>query len=369
MAKFCLAAMLLLSISATAQIVPFDSDRWEIQAKEHKIIEHLGRKTLYLKGGFALIKDAPFTDGIIEFDIAFTDEQGFMGAVWRLQDTRNYEDFYLPPPHSSHGDANQYQPVFNGVEAWQLYSGEGYGAATKYEFNQWTHVKIVVVGKQAEVYIKDMETPALFVNELKHEIKPGKVGLRVSNFGPGYYSNFSFVAQSRLPLKGKPKAAERATPGTVMSWLVSNAVAGKSLNDKYQLQTADKQSLSWKRLDSEPTGIANLARLQGTEPERDTVFARLVIQSDREQVKKLRFGFSDAVKVYCNDRLISGGSNVFRSRDEHFMGTIGLHDEVYLPLKKGANELWLAVTENFGGWGVKALFEDMTGISFKEVQP
>jgi hypothetical protein len=37
-----------------------------------------------------------------------------------------------------------------------------------------------------------------------------------------------------------------------------------------------------------------------------------------------------------------------------------------LPLKKGDNELWLAVTENFGGWGVKAAFDDMDGISLKD---
>lgn len=369
MAKICLAALLLLSVRVSAQVIPFDSDRWEIQAREHKVIEHLGRKTLSLKGGFATIKDAAFTDGIIEFDIAFGDEQGFMGAVWRLQDTQNYEDFYLRPPHSGHGDANQYQPVFNGVEAWQLFSGAGYGAAIRYEFNQWMHVKIVVAGKHAEMYVNDMETPLLFVNELKREIRPGRVGLRTSNFAPGYYSNFSFVAASNPPLKGKPKAAEKAPVGTVMSWLVSSAIASKSLDGKYQLTGADKQPLRWQRLDAEPTGIVNLARLQGAQPERNTVFARLVIQSNREQVKKLRFGFSDAVKVYCNDRLISGGSNVFRSRDEHFMGTIGLHDEVYLPLQKGTNELWLAVTENFGGWGVTALFEDMTGIHFKADQP
>jgi hypothetical protein len=349
--------------------VPFDSNRWEIQATESKVIEHLGRKTLYLKGGFATINDTPFLDGVIEFDIAFADEQGFMGAVWRLQDTQNYEHFYLRPPHSGHGDANQYQPVFNDVEAWQLYSGEGYGAPVKYEFNQWTRVKIVIAGKYAEVYIKDMEVPVLFVNELKREIKPGKVGLRVSNFAPGYYSNFSVVALSNPPLKGKPKAPAQAPAGTVMSWQVSNVIEGKSLEGKYHLISADKERLIWKRLDCDNTGAVNLARLQGVQQHRNTVFARLIIRSDREQVKKLRFGFSDAVKVYFNDRLISGGSNGFRSRDEHFMGTIGLFDEVYLPLKKGHNELWLAVTETFGGWGVTALFEDPAGINIKERRP
>jgi len=33
-----------------------------------------------------------------------------------------------------------------------------------------------------------------------------------------------------------------------------------------------------------------------------------------------------------------------------------------LPLVKGDNDLWLAVSENFGGWGVKAAFENMDHI-------
>jgi hypothetical protein len=44
---------------------------------------------------------------------------------------------------------------------------------------------------------------------------------------------------------------------------------------------------------------------------------------------------------------------------------MGYYDAVYLPLKKGKNELWLAVSENFGGWGLKGKFENMEGIQLK----
>ena len=375
MARFssCLAAaflsLLVWSVKTHAQeVVPFDSDRWEIQATESKVIDHLGRRgCLYLKGGTASLKDSLFTDGVIEFDIAFTGERGFMGAVWRMQDAENYEEFYVRPHQSGQADANQYQPVFNGVAAWQLYYGEGYGAPVKYDFNQWVHVKVVVSGKNAEVYIKDMLTPALVVGDLKREIKQGRVGLSAGNFAPAYFSDFSFAAMNSPALKGKAKAPEKAPPaGTVMSWLISSAIEGKSLDGKYQLTAADKQNLSWKKLASESTGIANLARLQGLREGINTVFARVIIQSEREQVKKIRFGFSDEVKVYFDDRLIYGGSDIYQSRDHRFLGTIGLFDELYLPLKKGDNELWLAITENFGGWGVRAQIENMDGIKIKE---
>ncbi|MEW6206871.1 MAG: hypothetical protein AB1631_00785 [Acidobacteriota bacterium] len=356
---------LVMPSDARSQAVPFDSNRWEIRARESRVEEHLGRKSLYLKGGLAAVKDSEFTDGIIEFDIACAGERGFMGALWRMQDEENFEEFYIRPHQSGNPDANQYQPVFNGVAAWQLYHGEGYGAAIRYDFNQWMHVKIVVSGKNAEIYIKDMNTPALFVSEQKREIKSGKVGLSVGNFAPAWYSNFSFQAVTAPMLKGKAKAQEAAPRGTVLSWMVSSAFDGKTLEKKYQLTAADKRKLSWKKLDCETTGLANLARVQGVAEGSNTVFVRLVIQSDREQVKKIRFGFSDEARAYFNDRLIWGGSDIFQSRDYRFLGTIGLFDELYLPLRRGSNELWLAVTENFGGWGVKAMLDDMDGIEIK----
>jgi hypothetical protein len=358
-------SLLFLAVDANSQTVPFDADRWEIEAKESKFIDHMGRRSLYLKGGVAAVKGSQFTDGVIEFDIALTGDRGFMGAVWRMQDFENYEEFYLRPHQSGNPDANQYQPVFNGVAAWQLYYGEGYGAPVKYDFNQWIHVKIIVAGRNAEIYIKEMTTPALYVGELKREVKAGRVGLSVGNFAPAYYSNFSFTPMGNVQLKGKAKAVEMAPAGTVMSWMVSGIIEGKSLEGKYQLNATDRDRLNWKRLDCESTGVCNLARLQGVTERGDTAFIRLVIQSEREQVKKLRFGFSDAVKVYLNDRLLYGGSDIYQSRDYRFLGTIGLFDELYLPLKQGDNELWMAVTENFGGWGIRAVFDDMSGIRIK----
>lgn len=363
------ATLLLLFVTTSYSqtvLVPPGSDRWEIKAVESKVIDHLGRQSLFLKGGLAVVKDAQFVDGIIEFDIAFTGERGFMGAVWRLQDFQNYEEFYLRPHQSGNPDANQYQPVFHDVSAWQLYYGEGYAAPVKYDNNQWNHVRIMVSGKNAEVYIKDLDTPALFVSELKREVKMGRVGLSVGNFAPAYYSNFSFAPLNNVQLKGKAKPLATAPTGTVMSWMVSNTIDSKALEGKYQLTAADKQNLKWQKLDCESSGLVNLARLQGVAEGRNTAFARVLIQSDREQVKKVRFGFSDAVKVYFNDRLIYGGNDIYLSRDYRFLGTLGLYDELYLPLQKGDNELWLAVTENFGGWGVKAVIDDLSNVRIRD---
>src|SRR5262249_52091267 len=158
---------------------------------------------------------------------------------------------------------------------------EEYSAPVKYTFNVWTHIKIVVAGNNAEIYINDPATPALFINELKRETKQGRVGLSVGDFAPAYFSNFSFADQKNPPLKGKPKKSEPPPAGTVISWNVSSTFDEKSLDSKYQLTPADEEKLTWTKLACESSGIANLARLHELR-NGNTVFARLKINSDRD---------------------------------------------------------------------------------------
>jgi hypothetical protein len=40
------------------------------------------------------------------------------------------------------------------------------------------------------------------------------------------------------------------------------------------------------------------------------------------------------------------------SRDYRYLGTIGYFDNVTLPLEAGKNEICIAVSEAFGGWGI-----------------
>ena len=84
----------------------------------------------------------------------------------------------------------------------------------------------------------------------------------------------------------------------------------------------------------------------------DTVIAKVMVHADEARTIPARFGFSDRVRVYLNGRLLFAGDDTWRARDYRFLGTIGLHGELFLPLEKGANTIWFAVTEGFGGWGV-----------------
>ena len=69
-------------------------------------------------------------------------------------------------------------------------------------------------------------------------------------------------------------------------------------------------------------------------------------------MKKLSIGYSDDVSVFLNGQILYRGRSAQNFRDPGFLGIVNPeNDAVYLPLKKGSNELMLAVSELGGGWG------------------
>ena len=94
------------------------------------------------------------------------------------------------------------------------------------------------------------------------------------------------------------------------------------------------------------------------------MYAHAVVRSERAQATELAVGFSDRATVSLNGRPLYRGDATYRSRDYRFLGSIGYWDTVVLPLEQGENELLVAVSEDFGGWGVQARFADLDGIGF-----
>lgn len=341
--------------------VPFSSDRWQVRAEEHRLETYRGRESLWLRGGAAWIEDVDLTDGVIEFDIAVDGARGFSGALWRLVDAGNGEQFYLRPHQSGNPDANQYTPMLHGRTAWQLYHGDRYSAPIEYRFDEWMPIRIVFRDRQAEIYVDSAE-PVL-VTEMKGPVRPGKVGV-LSGYAPARFADFRYT-EGAPELRGALPPPPEALPGTVMSWQVSEPFPAGALEGRTELTGTDRQR-TWTPLAADSDGITNLSRLHPVSPEADTVFARLDVRSDAERTVRFTCGYSDRLRLYLNGRLLYGGSNEYRSRDYRYLGTIGLFDDVYLPLRAGDNELWLAVSETTGGWGVQCRFQDLDGITVRQ---
>lgn len=359
--KKIIAILFFVQHSIYAQItVPFTSEQWKFETTDHTSETYLGKESVRIKTNRAFLQGASFENGIIEYDVAFPPGRAFIGVYFRIDDDKNCEEFYLRSHQSGNPDANQYSPIYGGVSAWQLYHGEGYGVPIQYAFNEWMHVKLVMAGQHMEVYINDMEKPVL-ISELKRPSQKGYLGITGS--GENHFANFTYTSMDNVPLKATPRPKQPAPAGTVTQWEVSSGISEKSLVAAPSLKPSDKAGLSWKTATTENTGMLNLASVATWSEANNTVLARVVVNSDKEQVKKFVFGFSDHARLYLNDHLLFSGEDDYRSRDYRFLGTVGYYDAVYLNLKKGRNEIIIAVSERMGGWGVKGKFEDMTGLT------
>jgi glyoxylase-like metal-dependent hydrolase (beta-lactamase superfamily II) len=338
--------------------VPFDDERWEIEGVETELVDYLGQAALKIKGGTALLPDLDIKNGLVEFDVAVAEERGFAGLVFRVQNEGNFEHFYIRPHQSGNPDANQYTPVYNGASAWQLYHGPEYAAPIQYRFNEWMHIKIIYAGSNADVYI-DSDEPVLRINNLRHGDLSGAIGLNSANFSSVHFANFKYTVLADAYALPSPRHESAAHDGVVMKWQISDAFEGSTLEAVTQLGAEHTEGRTWTPLKAEESGITNLAQVQGIEGGKNTVFARVVLSVAEYETRKLSFGYSDAANVYLNGTLLYAGDNTYQSRDYRYLGTIGLFDSVALPLKPGDNELWIAVAESFGGWGVQARIDDL----------
>ena len=332
--------------------LPWETERWRIEAQESRVEEHLGREALRMVNGVAWLTDASLRDGVVEFDLAAPPEQGFHGLVFRAVDEGNYEHVYVRPHRSTFFDAVQYTPVFNGVSGWQIYTSPRYGGPTVIPSDRWTRIRVAFRGGRGEVQVDG--GPPLPLPDLVRDPVGGAVGLTASG-APAWFANVVVRPHDGDPVtfRGDPGPdADPVPEGTIRRWRVSSPFPEARVEALEPLGPRSADGLTWTPVDAGARGIANLARAGGLSEAGNTVFAAVTLSSVEARSIRARLGFSDRVRVFLNGRPLYAGSDGWRTRDPRFLGTIGLHDEVVLPLQAGENELWIAVSEDFGGWGV-----------------
>ena len=353
--------------------LPPDSPRWELQGQA-KPAEFQGRKSLLLDGGAASVKDLEMRDGVIDVDVATPAKRGFFGIQFRLADQgANGEWVYLRQHKSGLPDAMQYTPVLNTGANWQIYNGPGFTGAVDIPLDAWFHLRLEVAGAQAKLYVKDMEKPALVMHDLKSGVQKGIVALYVLT-GATYFSNFEVRETPPAPWE---RHLPPMPPDTLTKWSVSPSFDALAQNLERPLTASERDSMKWQVVEAEAPGFVVLYRYREAphlrvtfatdfskrlEPQPGTkvVYARTTIQSDREQVRRLSIGYSDEVSVFLNGRILYRGRSAQNFRDPGFLGIVNPeNDALYLPLKKGSNELVLAVSELGGGWGFICRLEDL----------
>jgi len=365
--------MLAGSVQAQTLAVPPDSPRWELQGQA-KATEYLGRKCLALDGGAALLKDFAMRDGVIDVDVATPAKRGFFGFLFRIVDEgANAEEVYLRQHKSGEPDAMQYTPILGTGRNWQIFNGPGFTGAVDIPKDEWFHLRLVVTGAQAKLYVKDMEAPALVMTDLKSGVQKGEVAL-YDLTGATYFANFEVRTTPDTPWE---RHLPSMPPHTLTQWSISPGYDALARNLEQPLSATESKAIAWQDVEAEPPGFVVLYRYRQAphprvtfqsdfskrldpQPGTKVLYARTNIDSDRDHVQKLLIGYSDEVSVFLNGKILYRGRSAQGFRAPGFLGIMNPeNDTVYLPLKKGKNELVLAVSELGGGWGFICRLLDM----------
>jgi hypothetical protein len=219
-----------------------------------------------------------------------------------------------------------------------------------------------------------MDKPALVMDDLKSGVQKGQVALNVL-IGATYFSNFEVRTTPDAPWE---RHLPPMPPNTLTKWTLSPSYDGLVRNLEHPLSPSENDAIHWQEVEAEPPGFVVIYRYREAphpvvsfqsdfstrlQPQSGmkVIYARTIINSDRDQVKKLEIGYSDDVSVFLNGKILYRGRSAQGFRDPGFLGIVNPeNDAVYLPLNKGSNELMLALSELAGGWGFICRLVDVT---------
>ncbi len=353
--------------------LPFLPDTWIASTNaRYRVENHLGRESLFLDGRI-LFPGTSLLDGIIEVDIAPNVNRSFAGIIFRVRpendlggpDQANFEEVYMRLHKSGMPDAIQYSPIYNGQSTWQLY--REYQSAKEFKRMGWTHLKIVIVGEPAEVYLDDDLQPVLVVDRLRQSYEEGAVGL-FALLG-NHFANFRYTP---FEVKEAPRVQPPASvAGTIEQWSLSASMPATEARMNAYPARESLSKVDWLVAQAEPGGLLPVSKYRTRRisesyeqnPE-DMVWARVTITSPEKQEKKLFFDYSDKIVVYLNGRPVFAGNNAFRSKGILERGDLDIEgNAVFLDLEKGSNELLVTLAERANGWGILARLADPAGVT------
>jgi hypothetical protein len=205
------AASRTLALTDTRGLVP---QRSQVDAVTYK-----GRKAVRLtvpgtSTGFATVEGADFQDGTIEADVTVKvlppgQIPGFIGIAFRAQaDASGYDIFYLRPGAAQSDDQTirNHTVQYSATPNYDWYRlrrdwPATYEAHADLRENTWTHIKIVVKGRMAVLYVNNATTPALMVDGLKGERLHGAVALQGYAGEEAYFSNLHITPAKPEPVQ------------------------------------------------------------------------------------------------------------------------------------------------------------------------
>ena len=164
----------------------------------------------------------------------------------------------------------QYTPVLNTGRNWQIYNGAGFTGAVDIPKDVWFHLRLEVTGAQAKLYVKDMDKPALVMNDLKSGAQKGQVALYVLT-GATYFSNFEVRTTPDAPWERHLPAMPA---GTLTKWGLSPLYDALARNLELPLSPSESAGIHWQDVEAEPPGFVVIYRY------REAPHPRVTFQGD-----------------------------------------------------------------------------------------
>ena len=145
-----------------------------------------------------------FRDGTIDVDVsgapvkgAADSARGFIGVIFRQQNgSKPFEILYIRPTNGRADDQlrrnHTVQYSSDPDWPWDRLRAESPGVYESYadmQAGEWTHMRIVVKGHDAALYVNNAEQPCLIVHDLKLGEVQGGVALWIGSDTEGYFRN------------------------------------------------------------------------------------------------------------------------------------------------------------------------------------
>ena len=218
--RFHLAAItgtaVLISATWGAEVPIMDPSRLELTNANVESVRYHGLQAIKMTEkeqgpgqAFAGSKGVQFHDGTIELEVsgapskaADTTARGFIGVAFRIQSDGQHTlrcSIFRP----TNGRAEDQEMRNHSVQyvsgpdwSWQRLRQETpfrYESYADLQAGEWTHLRIVVRGKDARLFVGNTAQPSLIVRDLKAGDSEGGVALWIGPGTEGYFRNVSIT--------------------------------------------------------------------------------------------------------------------------------------------------------------------------------
>jgi len=358
--------------------VPLTPEHWQANGDVSFQHDPAKQDVLVVNKGYAELKNTDFSNGTIEFDTKFVGER-ITGITFRQHDDQADALYFRPSTDCAVSDeCVQYMPTAHHIFEWDLYGQHQTHAPI--DSKGWNHVKLVLSGARMNVFINGARSPTLAVGTLVGGFPDGSIRLH----GPASYTHLSIAPNV---VDGLPAVASSETTKAdlryVRHWLASKPFVMPSRMDAALQEhtgidpaysSRPKATALWTPIAPDPDGLINLTRWYGNAQTGQAItgiWLKTTINADRDQIKHVDIGWTREVWLFVNGKRVFQGKNLYGikvlSKDPG--GRLSLTNGSFdLPLKKGANQVVVAIDDNFAGgqqhwgWGLQMRWANADGI-------